>query len=141
MGLIVQYTKTGEAHGLVGVLTNSNQFDDFKNINPKIKEKCIKEKKEDARKVKVKYINMKGTNERLTRPYCRWSGDPIELYNLIPNHVYELPMGFINEINNKKTIKRSGLCSEEGTDINPLGAPMEEDKEGDPIHMLVPATF
>ena len=139
--IVVQYTKNGEAHGLVEQYTNSVSFDDFKNINPKIKDQCIKQKKEDGRLVKVKYINTRGRTERLPKVYCKWAGEPIQKWNLIPGQVYDVPKGMIDEVNAIKRPKRSGLCTVDGTDLNPLGAPSEVDQIEDGEHLLVPATF
>lgn len=141
MGHVVMVTKSGEQHGLINVLTNSVTFDGFKNMTPEMKTKCEKEKKEDARLVKVKYINARGKHERLSKPYCRWSGDPIQQWHLIPGHVYEVPMGLVNEVNSKKLPKRSGLVSTDGEYLNKDETPLEKDEEGEALHMLVPATF
>ena len=141
MSLVVQYTPSGEAHGLINRLTNSVLFDDFKHMAPDIKAKVEKEKKEDARIVKVKYINMRGSHERLQKPYCKYAGEPICQYNLIPNYVYELPMGMVKEVNEVKLPKRSGLVSLDGKDLNKDGSPLDKDSSAEPIHLLVPATF
>lgn len=142
MSAVLRATATGEQHGLINTLTNSVVFDDFKNMTPEMKEKCKKEKKEDARVVKVKYLNMRGSHERLSKPYCRWAGDPIHQYHLIPGHVYDLPMGFVNEVNNGgKLPKRSGLVSVDGNPINKDESPLDKDQQGEAIHLLVPATF
>ena len=94
---LLQATANGEMHGLINTLTNSCENNDFKHMTPAIKAKLEKEKKEDARLVKVEYINRKGKHERLTKPYCRYAGDPIQIWHLIPGKVYELPMGFVKE--------------------------------------------
>lgn len=138
---IVMCTASGEQHGLINTLTNSVQFDDFKHMAPNIKAKVEKEKKEDARVVKVKYLNSRGKHERLTKPYCRYAGDPIQIYHLIPNQVYEVPMGFVKEVNDKKMPVRSGLVSVDGKEVQDGGAPLAKDQEGEQLHMLVPATF
>lgn len=138
---IVRCTVSGEQHGLINTLTNSVVFDEFKHIDPKIKAKCEKEKKEDSRLVKVKYHNSRGKHERLSKPYCRWAGDPIQQWHLIPGQVYEVPMGFVKEVNEIKMPKRSGLVSVDGNDILKDGAPLDKDTEGEQIHMLYPATF
>lgn len=135
MGHVVTYTASGEAHGLINVLTNSVPFDDFKNMTPEMKAKCQKEKKEDARIVKVKYHNTRGRHERLSKPYCRWSGDPIQQWHLIPGHSYEVPVGFVKEVNEIKVPQRSGLVSVDGKDLN-NGAPLDKDYTGEQIHML-----
>lgn len=139
--IVAQYTKNGEAHGLVEQYTNSVPFDDFKNINPKIKDKCLKQKKEDDRIVKIKYINTKGRAERLPKVYCKWAGDPIQKWNFIPGYVYDVPKGLADEVNSIKSVKRSGLCSQDGTELNPLGAPTEKDFVEDGEHLMVAATF
>lgn len=139
--LVVRCTASGEQHGLINTLTNSVEFNDFKNMAPNIKAKCEKEKKEDAKIVKVKYINMRGKHERLSKPYCRWAGDPIQQYHLIPGQVYDLPLGFVKEVNEVKIPKRSGLVSVDGSDLKSDGSPLDKDTEGEQIHMLVPATF
>lgn len=136
-------TAGGEEHGLINTLTNSVPFDDFKNMTPANKEKLKKEKKEDDKIVKVEYINSRGKHERLTKPYCRYAGDPIQIYHLIPGKIYELPMGFVKEVNDplKKIPKRSGLVSVNGESINADESPLSRDQEGEQIHRLVPAGF
>ena len=141
MSKVLMCTASGEQHGLINTLTNSVEFNEFKHMKPDMKLKCEKEKKEDARMVKVKYINMRGNHERLSKPYCRWAGDPILQYHLIPGHVYEVPMGLVKEVNEVKVPKRSGLVSVDGQDINANGAPLDKDAPAEQLHMLVPATF
>ena len=139
---VVMCTASGEQHGLINILTNSVPFDDFKHMSPEIKAKAEKQKKEDARIVKMKYINMRGRHERLSKSYCKWSGDPIQQWHLIPHHIYDLPVGFVEEVNNAPKIpKRSGLMTVDGQDLKPDGSPIEKDQEGEQLHMLVPATY
>jgi hypothetical protein len=134
-------TSSGELHGLVDIRTNSVEFDGFKHMNPEIKAKVEKQKKEDDKLVKVKYFNKMGNQERLDKPYCRYAGDPIKIYHLIPGYVYEVPMGLINEVNGIKTPKRSGLVSEDGVALNKDESPLTKDQYSDGHHMLYPATF
>lgn len=136
---LLQATATGEQHGLINTLTNSVPFDDFKNMKPEEKTQLIKEKKEDSRMVKVEYINRIGKHERLSKPYCKYAGDPIQMWHLIPGRIYELPMGFIKEVNEKKTMVRSGLLEVDGEKINKDGTPLERDSEADWIHKLIPS--
>lgn len=138
---ILQATATGEQHGLINTLTNSVPFDDFKNMSPSTKAKLEKEKKEDARLVKVEYLNSKGRHERLTKPYCRYAGDPIQMWNLIPGKQYEVPMGFVKEVNGMKEIKRSGLLEVDGKSVNADNSPLSTDQEGDWVHKLIPCGF
>lgn len=138
---VAMCTPSGEMHGLINVLTNSVPFDDFKHMAPATKAKAEKEKKEDSKLVKVKYLNMRGKHERLSKPYCRYAGDPIQQWHLIPNYVYEVPYGFVKEVNSVKVPKRSGLVSLDGNDLNANGAPLDKDMEPEQVHMLVPANF
>ena len=138
---ILQATATGEQHGLINTLTNSVPFDDFKNMSPSTKAKLEKEKKEDSRMVKVEYLNSKGRHERLTKPYCRYAGDPIQIYNLIPGRQYEVPIGFVKEVNGMKGIVRSGLLEVDGQNYTKDGAPLDKDIEAEWTHKLVPVGF
>lgn len=138
---VVQCTASGEQHGLVNVLPNSVPFDDFKNIDPKIKADCEKQKKEDAKLVKVKYRNMRGNHERLDKSYCRWAGDMIQQYHLIPGYSYEVPLGMVKEVNQTKMPQRSGLMNVDGKDITRDGSPLAQDTPGEQIHMLYSDTF
>lgn len=134
-------TVNGEAHGLINTIGNSVAFDDFKHMDAKTKAKCEKEKKEECKMVRARYIHKKGNNERLQKAYCRWSGEPIRLYNLIPGHVYELPYGFIKEINEKKGIQRSGLVEVDGQAIRNDNSPLDKDTMVDGDHLLIPVEF
>jgi len=136
-------TASGEMHGLINTLTNSVPNDEFKNFKPEHKKEMERQKKEDSRVVKVEYINSRGRHERLTKPYCRYAGDPILVYHLIPGHIYELPMGFVKEVNDvsKRIPKRSGLISIDGQAVNKDESPLAQDQEGEQLHRLVPAGF
>lgn len=141
MAHVVQYTQSGEAHGLVDVFTNSVPFDDFKSMKPATAEKCRKEREEDNKKVKVRYINKKGNHERLDKHYCRWAGDQIEKWHLIPNQIYEVPYGLVKEVNGMKQAQRSGLVSIDGNPMKRDESPIERDQIEDGEHMLVPVEF
>jgi hypothetical protein len=135
------YTQSGEAHGLVNIMTNSVEGNDFKHFSPEMKVKIEKEKKEDAKLVKVKYHNKKGNHERLDKPYCKYAGDPIHVYHLIPGYVYELPMGMVKEIQEMKNVERSGLQERDGQPVAKGGAPLDSDRTLEGDHLLYPATF
>jgi len=139
---IAQCTATGEQHGLMGVLPNSVPFDDFKSMKPADAEKMRKQKKDDEKLVWARYINRNGINERLEKPYCKYAGEPIQLWKLIPEQKYQLPMGFIKEVNSDdaKMPVRAGLQSVDGVSINSSGTPLAQD-ESIRIHELVPLTF
>lgn len=134
-------TAAGEEHGLINTLTNSVPDTGFKHIDPKIKSSIEKKKKDDSKIVKARYINHRGHHERLTKPYCKYAGDPIDIWHLIPGHVYDLPMGFIEEVNAVRMPVRSGLQSVDGHPINQDESPLEKDRVGDAIHELVPVNF
>lgn len=136
-------TASGEQHGLINTLTNSVPFDDFKSMTPANKAKLEKEKKEDARIVKAEYWNSRGQHERLTKPYCKYAGDPIQVWHLIPGKTYDLPMGFIKEVNDQNRVpaRRSGLLSVDGKSVRDDDRPLDKDSPGEWLHKLVPVGF
>jgi len=140
---ITMATASGEQHGLINTLTNSVVFDDFKNMKPEHKKELEKQKKEDARLVKAEYMNSRGRHERLTKPYCRYAGDPIQIWHFIPGKVYEVPLGLVNEVNDKTKImkKRSGLVSVDGQAIKQDESPIDNDQEGEFLHKFIPVGF
>lgn len=136
-------TASGEEHGLINTLTNSVPFDEFKNFKSEHKKELEAQRKEDAKVVKAEYMNSRGRHERLTKPYCRYAGDPIQIWHFIPGKVYEVPLGLVKEVNDKtKTLpKRSGLVSVDGNSINKDESPLDRDQEGEWLHKLVPVGF
>lgn len=140
---VVMTTAAGEEHGLINVITNSNPFDDFKNMKPEHKKQLEAEKKEDARIVKAEYLNARGRHERLTKPYCKYSGDPIQIWHFIPGKVYEVPLGLVKEVNDKNKLmkKRSGLMEVDGEPVKKDGSPLESDQEGDWLHRFSAVGF
>lgn len=143
MTQLMMSTAGGELHGLINTLTNSVPFDDFKNMKPEHKKELEKQKKEDARLVKAEYMNSRGRHERLTKPYCRYAGDPIEIWHFIPGKVYEVPLGLVNEVNDKNKImkKRAGLLSVDGAPVQQSQAPLEQDQDGEFLHKFVAVGF
>jgi hypothetical protein len=139
--LIAQVTQSGEAHGLINTLTNSCEFNDFKHMTPATKAKLEKEKKEEARIVKAEYINRTGRHERLIKAYCRYAGDPIQIWNFIPGRTYEVPYGLVKEVNQVRMPKRSGLMEVDGEKINKDGSPLAQDQEGDWNHKFISIDF
>lgn len=140
---LLMATASGEQHGLINTLTNSVPFDDFKNFTPSNKSKLEKEKKEDSRLVKAEYMNSRGRHERLTKPYCKYAGDPIQIWHFIPGKTYEIPVGLVKEVNdtNKRLKKRSGLVSIDGNAVNKDESPLSQDEEGEWLHKFVAAGF
>lgn len=132
---LIQVTATGEQHGLLKKLANSVQGDGFKHMTPEAKEEAIKKKKEAGKKVKARYLNSRGKHERLTRPYCLGAGEPIEMWHFIPEHVYEVPQGLVEDVNSKRIIIREGRCDENGDN------PSRKDQYDTPLHQFVPASF
>lgn len=127
-------TSSGEEHGLVKVTGNSVQDSDFKRFKEKDRSTMESLRKDESKLIKVRYINTKGANERLSLTYCRWDGDPLLSYNFIPNSEYEIPKGLIKQINEKKNHRRSGLLDSKGS---PLAADQMESSE----HMFVAVNF
>lgn len=130
---IVQ-VKNGEQHGLINTLANSVKDDGLKHMSPETRTKAEKLRKEESKTVKARYINHRGSHERLTKPYMRWAGDPIKIYHLIPGEIYDLPYGFIKEIN-----ENDGLNRRSKEDGPKDGTGRIEGK--DRLHELVPCSF
>ena len=127
-------TASGEQHGLINTLGNSVAGEgNLASMEPGMKSKCEKLRKEESRIVKARYINHRGMHERLSKPYLRWAGDKIQLYHLIPGHTYDLPLGFVNEVNASGLKKRSSL----DVDNTPVSKEMGIER----IHELVPISF
>lgn len=134
MSHVVMATETGEQHGLINVIPNTVPDNEFKHMKPENKAKCEKIRKDEKRIVKARYINHRGMNERLSKPYMRWAGDAIEFYHLIPGHVYDLPYGFIKEVNDNPGMpQRSDMIVD--------GKPRVKDAPPIKIHELVPCSF
>lgn len=133
-------TAAGEEHGLINTLSNHVPDKGDKDINPKIKSAYEKKKKDDAKMVKARLM-AKLRTDRLDKPYCRYAGDPIEVYHLIPGHTYELPMGFIEEVNGVSCVQRSGLVSLDGENVTQDGSPLDKDRSSDRQFELVPISF
>ena len=127
-------TASGEKHGLVNTLPNSVKDTGFAHMTPEMKAQCEKLRKEDSRKVKARYINHNGNHERLSKPYCHWAGENIQMWHLIPGEVYELPMGFVNEVNASGMPIRSEI-------VDANGVPTLKDGKKRRTHELVSISF
>lgn len=136
-------TAAGEMHGLINTLTNCVPFDDFKGFKPEHKKELEAQKKEDAKVVKAEYMNSRGRHERLTKPYCKYAGDPITIWHFIPGKTYEVPLGLVKEVNDssKKIPRRSGLVSIDGEAIRKDESPLDKDEEGEWLHKFVAVGF
>jgi hypothetical protein len=127
-------TEWGEQHGLINTLPNSVKDNGFARMDPETKIKAEKMRKDESRMVKARYINHRGMHERLTKPYMRWEGDSIKIFHLIPGHTYELPYGFIKEVNENPGLKQRGEAIVDENYIAKERAPLK-------IHELVPIQF
>lgn len=132
---LIQVTASGEQHGLINVVANSVPDNGFKYMDPTTKAKAEKLRKEESRIVKAQYLNSRGKNERLTKPYCRWAGDHIQMWHFIPGKTYDVPVGLVNEVNAVKIIIRSGKCDENGDN------PLAKDEVDEPLHRFVAVGF
>lgn len=141
MVLVKMVTASGEEHGLVNTMSNFSPEKGTEGLNPKIKSSYEKKRKDDSKVVKARYINHRGINERLDKIYCKYAGDPIQSYHLIPGYTYDLPMGMIEEVNGTQCIQRSGLVLTDGEAVTADGAPLARDKYTMSPHELVPISF
>ena len=143
MSNLLMATASGEQHGLINTLSNMVPHDEFKNMKPEHKKEMERLKKEDSKLVKAEYLNSRGKHERLTKPYCKYSGDPIQIWHFIPGRIYEVPLGLVKEVNDstKKLPKRSGLVSIDGSSVNSDNSPLSKDEEGEWLHKFVANGF
>ena len=92
-------------------------------------------KAKEEKMVKARYVHKNGGNEVLSKPYMRWPGVPIRMYKLLHNHVYDLPQGFIDEVNGNPGLpKRSEI-------LDAHGVPTKTDQGAEKLHHLYPAEF
>jgi hypothetical protein len=143
MASIRMATAAGEEHGLINTLTNNVPADDFKHMKAEHKKELERQKKEDARLVKAEYMNSRGRHERLTKPYCKYAGEPIQIWHFIPGKVYEVPLGLVNEVNDKNKImkRREGLLSIDDKPVQNTEAPLSRDEDGEWLHKFVASSF
>ena len=134
MSQIIMVTENGEQHGLINSLPNSVADDGFKDMKPDLKAKAEKQRKEDSRMVKARYINHRGMHERLDKPYMKYAGDPIRIYHLIPGYSYELPKGLVDEINSSRGLEQRSDRVVDDKVIGKDQAPLK-------IHELVPVSW
>ena len=109
-----QVLPSGEEHGLLKVVGNSVPDSEGKRFKEKDRAPMASLRKEQSKMVKCQYINKKGNSERLEMTYCLWDGDPLLTYKFVPDQEYEIPKGLVEMVNNKKTMKRSGLLDAKG---------------------------
>ena len=134
MSSVVQATASGEVHGKLGVIANSVKSDGFEHMKPETKAKAEKLKKEESRIVKARYINHQESAGKLEMPYCRWGGDLISNWRFINNHIYDLPLGLVNQVNGTSLTERSKLDTDDRN-----GAPKKTGIKR--IHEFIPVGF
>lgn len=126
---------SGFVHGLVNTIGNSVPFDDFKHFDEKTRETLRKQKKEDEKIVRARYLNSKGNGERLERPYAKYSGQALTMWCFIHDHVYSVPKGLVDEVNEQpKLPQRSEI-------LDAKGNPTIKDGAGEKIHRFIPEGF
>lgn len=134
-------TKSGELHGLIQTLPNSVPYDEFKKCEKAEERTKLKKELENRKKtVRGRYINRQNSNERLEKAFCAGSGEPLQLWKLIPDYTYDLPLGFVEEVNASGVPVRADLVSVDGSDINRDGSPLAKDRM-ERIHEIVPVGF
>lgn len=140
---LILVTAWGEEHGLINTIPNRVPYDGFKHMSPEMRKEIELQKKDDEKLVEAEYMNSQGRQERLEKPYCKYQGDPIQIWKFIPGYVYKVPLGLVKEVNDKNKVmkKREGLLSVDGTDVNRDGSPLRRDQEGDWIHKFVAVGF
>lgn len=130
---LTQRTASGLEHGLINTVSNSVPDTGFKRFDEKFRQSLEKMKKEDEKLVKVRYINSRGANERLERPYMRYEGQPITTWRFIHNHVYTVPKGLIDEVNSQPELaQRSEI-------LDSNGVPTKKDGPGEKLHRFYSA--
>lgn len=133
-------TATGEEHGLINQLPNAVPFDDFKSMTPEFKAKAKKELEHRKKMSKGRYINTESYDDRLDKTYCAGAGEPLQTYHLIPDQVYDLPLGFIEEVNQTEMAVRSDLLSVDGVNVTKDGTATAKDRVKR-VHQIVPIGF
>jgi hypothetical protein len=110
-------------------------------MTPENASKCRKETKKRAEIVRGRYINHIYPTERLEKSYINGPGEPICQYKLIPGYEYDLPRGFIEEVNGNPGLpQREGLQEVDGKAVNNDATPLRADK-AQKYHEIVPCKF
>jgi hypothetical protein len=103
--MVIQVTGYGEEHGLLRTIPNSCK-EGFKGMSPEDKAAAEKEKKNDAKMVKCRYFNRQSRDGILEKPYCRYAGEPIQIWKFLSDYEYTVPYGLFKEVNDTKRPKR-----------------------------------
>lgn len=128
-------TESGLEHGLINTIGNSVPDDGMKRFAEKDRASMEKKKKDEERIVKARYVNSRGSHERLEKPYCHWAGQPITMWRFLHNHVYDVPKGLIDEVNGNPGLpKRSEI-------VDASGRPTVKDGQAEKLHTFFPVEF
>ena len=128
-------TEKGQQHGLLNTVGNSVPDDGFKRFADKDKESMKKLKAKEEEMVRARYLNSRGENERLEKPYMRWAGQPITFWRFLHNHIYNVPRGLVDEVNKSPGLPtRSEILDSKGVPTIKDGATKRE-------HQFVPVEF
>jgi len=126
--------ENGEEHGLINSIANSVKDNGFKHMTPENKAKAQKQKKEDEKLVKARYINHRERNGVLEVPYCKWAGEPIRFYKLLNGYEYDVPKGLVDQVNEAVLPQRSEVLDRNGVPTKKDSAPLR-------VHELLPTRF
>lgn len=111
-------TATGIEHGLINTLINQvPKSKRFKNVDPKKKEELEMKVKRDSELETVRFIHYKNQeNGHLPKDYSAGAGEPIFMFNFLHDHVYTVPKGLIDQVNDTSRLspKREGSLDENG---------------------------
>lgn len=123
--IVKMVTATGREHGLINRVANSVPDNGFKYMTPENKAKAEKQKKEDSKIVRARYLNNQDKiNGELEMPYCKYAGDTIDTYRFISGQEYDVPMGLVNQVNSATLPTRSQKVGEDGKASEKDGAPI-----------------
>jgi hypothetical protein len=85
--IVVRTTANGIEHGMIRSFPNEDRTDGFQHMKPEVKERCLKEQKENAKIVNMMYKS-KEEGGYLEMPFCLGGGYPIEYWRFIDNYIY-----------------------------------------------------
>ena len=132
---LTQIAASGLEHGLINTIGNSVPDKGFALFSEKDRSSMDKKKKDSEKIVKARYLNSRGVNERLERPYMEYEGQPITMWRFLHNHVYELPKGLVDDVNKQMALpQRSEI-------LDASGQPTKVNGPGEKLHLFVPVDF
>ena len=128
--------KDGLQHGLMNTVGNSVTDEAMSKFKEKDRPAMEKKKKDSEKIVQAQYLNKRGGEERLERPYMEWAGQPITSWRFLHGETYSVPKGLVDDVNSphKRVKKRSGL-------VGANGVALENDEFEEQEHRFVPVGF